>query len=152
MNDVDLSQYDEAYEEAEVPERDEFEEVPDGTYQVKVERVELKHSKIREDGGVTTGGNPMLKWQLRVLNPPYAGRMIFRHNMIMTAENIAWLKSDLVMCGLDLEKLSHLEARLSELLDVQLEVKKVTKGDFPNVYFNSRIDVDAKGKDDDLPF
>ena len=151
MSDVNLSEFDEAFDGAEVPNRDEFEEVPDGVYQVSVARVELKHSKVRDDGG---GGNPMLAWQLRILNPPYKDRMIFRHNVIRTGENIRWLKSDLITCGLSLEKLSHLEPRLNELLDVQLEVKKSSKGEFTNVYFNRRINIDSNGTppDDNLPF
>ncbi len=49
----DLSQWDEEYENAPVEEHD-FENVPDGKYQVVVDRVELTASK--------TSDKPMLKW------------------------------------------------------------------------------------------
>lgn len=131
---LDLAQFDDRYESAKVEERD-FEEPPDGKYQVIVDKVELTKSQ--------TTNHPMLKWQLKILGPQCAGRFLFRNNMIVTAENLKWLKSDLVMCGLVLQKLSDLPNRLAELLDVTLEVKKQTKGEYSNVYFQRRIQVDV---------
>ena len=77
---------------------------------------------------------------------------------------IRWLKNDLHICGLDLQKLSDLPANLERLLDVKLEVTKRTKGDNENVYFNRRLVLDegapgagggngqgGAGKDD-IPF
>ena len=52
---------------------------------------------------------------------------------------LKFVKTDLHICGLDLEKLSDLPRNLSKLLDVKLEVTKKTKGDNENIYFNSRI-------------
>ncbi len=81
-----------------------------------------------------------------------------------TRENIKWLKNDLHVCGLDLQKLSDLPANLDRLLDVKLEITKRTKGDNENVYFNRRIVLDDDagdagdahghgfGADDDIPF
>ena len=128
-NDIDLSKWDDEYESAEV-EPNKFDEVPDGKYQVKVEKVELARSQ---------NDNEMLKWQLRVLGPNHAGRMIFRNNMITSSENIKYLKNDLHTCGLVLAKLSELKNKLNDLLDVKIEVTKKTRGEFSNVYFNSRI-------------
>ena len=66
----------------------------------------------------------------------------------------AVLKTDLHTCGVDIEKLSDLPARLGDLLDVTLEVTKRTKGDSENIYFNRRIVVeDLPSEDDSLaPF
>ena len=138
--DIDLTQFDEDFAEAEVEERD-FEPIPDGKYQVNVERVELTRAQ--------TSGNPMLKWTLRIIAPRFRGRLLWRNNVMATRENIKWLKTDLHTCGLDLEK----------LIGVKLEVTKRTRGENENVYFNRRIvledggdDYDAAAKDALVPF
>jgi hypothetical protein len=117
---------------------------------VNVDRVELTTAK--------TSGNPMLKWHLRILAPRCEGRMLWRNNVMATRENIRWLKNDLHVCGLDLQKLSDLPAHLDQLLDVKLEVTKRAKGDSENVYFNRRIVMEdagapaaGPGEGDDLP-
>ncbi len=151
---VDLTQLDGDFADAPVEEKKEFEPVPDGKYQVNVEKVEITTAK--------TSGNPMLKWTLKILAPSYRGRLLWRNNVMATRENIKWLKNDLHVCGLDLQKLSDLPANLERLLDVKLEVTKRTKGDNENVYFNRRIVLDegagAEGEahggaaKDDIPF
>jgi hypothetical protein len=149
---VDLTQFDDAFADAPVEEK-EFEPIPDGKYQVNVEKVEITTAK--------TSGNPMLKWTLRILAPRFRGRLLWRNNVMATRENIKWLKNDLHVCGLDLQKLSDLPTHLERLLDVKLEVTKRTKGDSENVYFNRRIVLDeGAGGDnahvgstaDDIPF
>ena len=148
---VDLTQFDDDFAEAPIEER-QFDSVPDGKYQVNVERVEVTRAQ--------SSGNPMLKWMLRILAPRCQGRVLFRHNVMATRENLKWLKNDLHVCGLDLAKVSDLPDRLGELLDVKLEVTKRTKGENENVYFNRRIVLDgpapgaaAAGADfGDIPF
>lgn len=130
--DLDLARFDEEFKEAPVEER-KFEPVPDGKYQVNIEKVELAQSQA---------GNPMLKWTLRILGPKCAGRLLFRHNVMVTKENIKWLKGDLHLAGLPLEKLSDLPGRLEELLDAKLEVTKRTKGESETIYFNKKIVLD----------
>ena len=129
-SDIDLTQFDEEFAEAEVEDR-EFEPVPDGKYQVNVDQVELTRAQ--------TSGNPMLKWTLRIIAPRFAGRLLWRNNVMATRENIKWLKTDLHTCGLELEKLSELPNHLSRLLNVKLEVTKRTRGENENVYINRRI-------------
>jgi hypothetical protein len=152
---VDLSRFDEDFADAPVEEK-EFEPIPDGKYQVNVDKVEITTAR--------TSGNPMLKWTLRVLAPRCRGRLLWRNNVMATRENIRWLKNDLHVCGLELQKLSDLPAHLEELLDVTLEVTKRTKGDNENVYFNRRIvldpgaattgggDAQSSSAKDDIPF
>ncbi len=133
QDDLDLARFDADFAQAPIEER-EFEPLPDGKYQVNVEKVELTRAQ--------SSGNPMLKWTLRVLAPKFRGRLLWRNNVMATRENMKWLKNDLHVCGLDLEKLSDLPANLERLLDVKLEVTKRTKGDNENVYFNRRIVLD----------
>lgn len=150
---VDLTRFDTDFAEAPVEEK-EFDSIPDGKYQVNVDKVEITTAK--------TTGNPMLKWTLKILAPRFRGRLLWRNNVMASRENIRWLKTDLHTCGLDLDKLSELPANLERLLDVKLEVTKRTKGDSENIYFNRRIVMDASatnGSDghggdakDEIPF
>ena len=127
---IDLSQFDAPYREEQAEQRGDYESVPDGKYQVSVEKVEVTESR--------TSGNPMLKWTLRVIAPQCVNRLMWR-NSVITANTLKFVKTDLHICGLDLEKLSDLPKHLGKLLDVKLEVTKRTKGENENIYFNSRI-------------
>ena len=149
---MDLAQFDDDFVSADVEEKD-FEAVPDGKYQIKVDRVELTRSE--------TSGNPMLKWALKILGPTHKGRLLWRNNVIASKDNVKWLKQDLYTCGLQMDKLSDLPGKLETLLDVGLEVTKRTKNEFENIYFNRRIvlsDEDAAAPsaghdvDDMIPF
>lgn len=130
-NDVDLSQFDEEFTSAKEAERGA--NVPDGRYKVLVDRVEITKSKKTSQ--------PMLKWELRIVEGEHANRKLFRNNMLATKENFSWLKADLKVVQLNppLEKISDLPKRLNELLDVALEVQVKTKGENTNIYFQKRI-------------
>jgi len=138
-----LEEFDDAFDDAEVTNMD---DLPDGKYQVSVESVQLKESQ--------RSGNPMLEWALRILTGDFKGRMIWRNNMLLNPENIRFLKQDLYTCGMvDLQKLSHLPARLEELINIQLEItKKTTAKDdetYENYYFNKKIEIELE--EDDIP-
>ena len=130
---IDLAQFDDDLQSEETAERGDFETVPEGKYQVAVEKVELTQSST---------GNPKLKWPLRILAPRFANRFLWR-NSVFTANTLKYVKTDLHLCGLDLEKLSELPKHLGKLLEVKLEVTKKTKGDNENIYFNRRIETAA---------
>lgn len=130
---IDLAQFDDEFQSESPEERGDFESVPDGKYQVAVDKVELTQS---------SNGNPMLKWTLRILAPRLINRLIWR-NSVFTSNTLKYVKTDLHLCGLELERLSDLPKHLEQLLDVKLEVTKKTKGDSENVYFNRRIETVA---------
>jgi Protein of unknown function (DUF669) len=134
----DLASYEDVYGESDVTEED-YETVPDGKYQVIVERVELTR---------TLKGDPILKWELRILGPKHEGRRLWRNNVLGGPENIRWLKKDLYSCDLRLPRLSELPANLDRLLDIQLEVTKRTKGDYSSVYINRRVKAGAPNPSD----
>ena len=127
---IDLAAFDGTFQQEATEERGEFEGLPDGKYQVAIEKVELTQTQ--------STGNPVLKWTLRVLGPRFANRLLWR-NSVITNKTLRYLKTDLHLCGLDLDKLSDLPGRLAELLDVHLEVAKKTNGDYENVFFSRRI-------------
>jgi hypothetical protein len=127
---IDLAQFDDEFRGETPEDRGDFETVPDGKYQVTVEKVELTQSST---------GHPMLKWMLRIQGPTFANRCLWKNN-VFTPATLKFAKTDLHVCGLDLEKLSDLQNHLDKLLDVKLEVTKKTKGENTNVYFNRRIE------------
>ena len=129
---IDLAAFDGTFQQEATEERGEFEGLPDGKYQVVVEKVELTETQ--------STGNPVLKWTLRVLGPRFVNRLIWR-NSVITNKTLRYLKTDLHLCGLDLDKLSDLPGRLKELLDVHLEVAKKTNGDYENIYFSRQINI-----------
>jgi len=152
----DLEQFDEEFSGTQCDIDSGDDELPPGKYQMTTERVELQRS---------TKGNSMLVWRMRVLGPRDAGRKHWHRNMIMTKDNIKWLKHDLLVAGLDLGKLSDLPNRLGELCDVVLEVQLKKKGDMTNTFFNRRVRTPAAAggsgsgpaggtapADDDFPF
>ena len=144
---VDLSVFDGDFEGAEVKDRS---GPPDNTYQVCVDRFEIKKTK--------EGDKPMFCWGLRVLGPTHAGQFIWRNNVI-TQKSLPYIKTDLHTCGLKVTKLSEVPAHREELIGIKLQVtKKTTKTkkegkehENVNVYFNKRLadeDVATVGADD----
>ena len=125
----ELSQLSDPYRDADV-EKPQYEPVPDGTYQINVEKAELARAK--------SSGRLMLKWTLRILAPTHRNRMLWKNSVISRA-SLRWLKQDLYTCGLELEDITKLEASLHRLLDIKLEIKIVSKGENSNIYFNKRI-------------
>lgn len=149
-DEIDLARFDGDFAAAPVEEK-EFGDVPDGKYRVAVDRVEIATTKRSK--------TPALKWRLRILDGQYRWRILFRTSVLSSPQTIAWLKSDLHLCGVDLQKLSELPCELERLLDVELDITKRTKGDFENVYFNKRLDggsappsAPAGGGGDDIAF
>jgi len=125
---VDLSAFDEEYAQAEAPE---FEEVPDGKYQVRIEATRLAES---------TKGDPMIKWDLVVISGQHAGRHIFK-NSVITSASLPFVKGDLKLLGIELPKFSDLPSHLRRVLDKKLQVTKRTREEFTNVYFNRLLEI-----------
>jgi len=113
--------------------------VPDGHYHVQVAHVEITTTR--------TSGRPILKWQLRICGPAYYGCSLWKTSHLSTLATLRWLKHDLDLCGLELDKLSDLPGQLHRLLTVELDVTKRSQGEWENVYFNRRLHPDS-----DIPF
>jgi len=100
--------------------------VPDGAYSVHVQRVDVTRAQ--------TSGRPLIKWHLRILGPSSTGRHIWR-NLVLSAETFSWLKRDLKLCGVTVERLSDLPPRLEDLAGLELDVRVRTQNGFLDVYF-----------------
>ncbi|MBC8377351.1 MAG: DUF669 domain-containing protein [FCB group bacterium] len=143
LQDFDLESYDNQFDQAAEPE---FDEIPDGKYQVNVERAEITKAK--------TSGNPMLKWTLKIMGPNNINRLLWNYHILSNPTGQSWLKKDLKLCNVNLTKLSDLPKNLEYLLDAKLEITVRTRDGNQNIYFNRRLsdlDVQADGKDP-LPF
>jgi hypothetical protein len=120
--------------------------VPDGTYQVVVERVEMGTSQ--------SSGNPKITWTLRILGPSSVNRVLFKTNGV-SSNNLHIVKQELHTCGVDPEPFSELPKLLTRMEEVELEVTKKTRNGNSNIYFDRRLKdapAAAEGVDDDLPF
>lgn len=130
-DDNSMAHYETIFSEAETG-RPQYEQIPDGTYQVNIEQVEFTNSK--------TSGKPMVKWTLRILAPQYRGRLLWKH-AVFTDMGVRILKQDLCLCGLNVRSIAEMRENLHKLLDVKLEIRKTANGDFTNIYFNKRLDL-----------
>ena len=122
-----------------------YEEVPDGDYTVWTEKVTLRKSKA---------GNPMLSWQLRIMNGEHEGRCLFKNSMAATPKNIVYFVDDLQSAGMTEEYLETVDKLiyeddfgnlatdldLNKLLEQALAVRKSTNdGGFASVYLNDHL-------------
>lgn len=144
---VDLRPYDEAYANEVVSEQEPWNSIPDGRYEVRVDRVELTQSK--------SSGNPMLKWTLRILGATFENRLLWKYRAI-TENTLKYVKQDLCVCGLELPQFSALPSHLSALAGIELEITKISRGEDSNIIFNRRLGSVDQGDggvcDDDIPF
>jgi hypothetical protein len=141
-NQLDLAALDNAFAAAVAPRPNS--PVPDGRYHVAVVDVAL--------GTARRSGRPLLKWKLLIHDPTFRGRVLWKTSVLAGDASLRWLKHDLAVCGLDLLKLSDLPRFLDHLCDVELDVTKRTNGDWENVHFNRRLDLDPDRNGPTAPF
>lgn len=116
-----LSKFDEAYSTATVAKGTQpNSDVPDGEYTIVVENVTLRHS---------TTSTPTIVWSFRIRGGSDSGRLLQKVRPI-TERTIAWVKEDLLKCGLELDLFSDLANRLEELRGVGVTVLKRGDNDF----------------------
>ena len=129
--DIDLSAFDADFAAAEAPD---FEELPDGKYQVKIDKAVLTQTR--------SSGEPMIRWELVVISGPFEGRRIFK-NSVFTQAALPYIKGDFNRLNLEMSSLKELPARLREALDKTLEVTVKTKGENHNCFFNKPLNIPA---------
>lgn len=138
---IDLQEFDEAFATPPI----DMGEVADGTYTARISDVSLLRSKA---------GNPMVVWDLRIIGPESQGRHLKKRRAI-TDKTITFVREELETCGLTLNKMSELSGQLHRMIDLDLEVSKVTRNGDSNIYFKRRTDVASSPNelaDDELPF
>jgi len=144
--DIDLSRFDQPIPTENTPKqnRTQYSELPDGKYEVPIEDAELYKSP--------NSGNPVLKYTMRVLGPNYVHQLMWKRRGI-TEKTRDWVLDELRLCGLELEKFSDLKYHLHDLIGVELEVTRKTKGEDTTIFFNGPVgNANQQEEDDDLPF
>lgn len=139
---IDLSQFDPDYQRAELNNGQPGQDIPDGQYLVSVEEARL--------GRTQSTGKPMLSWTLRILGPTAQDRLLWKHRVI-SDKTLAWVKEELAVCGVVLEKFSDLPRRLPELRALEITVVKRTRDGRYDIYFQ-RGRRQAPEMDEELPF
>lgn len=120
--------------------------IPDGRYEVVIAEASLTKSQ--------RSGNPMIRYVLRITGSTFRDR-IFRKHSAITENTIRFVRKELEICGLQLERFADLKSRVHELEGVELEVVRVTKGEDTNIYFNRALSAHSQADgvaEDDLPF
>lgn len=148
---LSLEDFDAAFNEAEIQERDnsKSKNPPDGKYTTKIERAEFKTSK---------SGNPQFSIGLKIASGKHKGRFLFKNWMLSKdKDKLKYLKTDLAVLGVKLDKISSLQNKLEDLLNLHVNVTKKdqTGTDFYNVYINELVDApteDDEPASGDLPF
>ena len=127
---LDLAQFDDAFETAEVEER-EFEAVPDGKYQVNVDRVELTRAQ--------TSAIPYAQVDPAHSRADPQGPSALaqqRHGQQREHQNGSSRTSTPAGCSF---RSSPTCRATSSSFSTSLEVTKRTRGENENIYFNRRI-------------
>ena len=110
--------------------------VPDGRYHVDIESVVLKRSG---------GGDPMLEYTFVIVSEgPHQGRKVWYHRTI-TEKTLKWVKQELVVCGLNIARISEVAEHLPSLTKARLDITIRTKNEHRNIYFNRRLDLPEGG-------
>lgn len=126
-----LTQFNDSYNSAKVEERA---GVPDGKYNARIDRVEVKQTKT---------GKPMVAWQLVIMGGPHDGRRVFK-NSVVQDNTVQYLKQDLSVCGFtgDLDSLDTTTGA-AQLLDRVVAITVKTNGENSNTYINRLVSATA---------
>lgn len=141
---IDLSAFDDDYARAEVrsPEP-QAASVPDGFYDVRIEEARL--------GRTARTNNPMIVWRLRVLGPTHEGAPLTKTRVI-TQKTLPFLKEDLELLGVRLERLSGLESHLNRTVHQTVRIsKKLSASGWADIYFVKPLAHAAAGGGDGFP-
>jgi hypothetical protein len=133
---TDLSHLDQLLVGTAPAESKSFESVPNGKYQVFVDKAYVNKSEKT--------GNDQLIWELVILAGPYKKRRLFHRNTLLTQDNVRWLLHDLQVAGVPpITTMNELHDRVKALLDVVLEVsvrnKQLDDSSVANIYLNKRL-------------
>lgn len=125
---IDLSAFEESYARASTARAEApAATVPDGVYDARIEEARLTRTPRT--------GNPMVVWRLRILGPTHHGATLTK-NRIITEKTLAFLKEDLELIGIELDRLSDLEVHLERSVDRELRiVKKTGNTGWNDIYF-----------------
>ena len=115
-----LSKFDELYSAATVAEgmpSSSSSDIPDGEYATVIEDIALTHN---------SPSAPAIVWTFRIRGGSHSDRLLRKVRPI-TERTVAWVKEDLIKCGLKLDAFSDLPNRIEELRGLSVRVAKRTR-------------------------
>jgi hypothetical protein len=144
MTIIRLDDLDESYAEAEEVD---FSPLPDGSYQCKLDEIEIQ---------LSAKGDRLLKWTFIPRNPKYKKRKVWKYQ-VLKVDNMPFIKSDFGRLGIKMDRISDLPDKLEQFLDMMVELKLQTKTYQGREIQNVNIVKLITGADDvtpyeDLPF
>jgi hypothetical protein len=138
---VDLSKFNETWASATPPDPGNAERLPDGTYQVVVENLEVTTTK---------SGRDCVLWTLKVTGPRHAGRKVWHRDFLDQQERqeqlraLGYLKKNLALFGVHCERFEDLPAHFAGVVGQAVEVAlKTNQRDYQNAYFNRLVSAPA---------
>ena len=134
-------------------ERNRTNNVPDGNYQAKLDV--LRFDKLKSE----KSNELVLRWEFIIVLGDYQGQKLQMTSFTRSIENIRWIKTDLLTCGLDTagipssELPDHFPALLDRIIEVSVKRKFGNDGkEHFNIFLN-RLVLDSNGVPDiDDPF
>lgn len=106
--------------------------LPDGIYQVLLDSTLIDESK--------EGGKVLWKITFKVLTGQHAGRLIFYTNVLNDPDRLQYVKQDCYRLGFPIARLSDLPRQFEQMLDLKVEVRLKTNGEYQNCYIQKRLD------------
>lgn len=132
----ELEKFSKVWDETTLGESKKF---PPGRYTVKVSNAQKKISKKDQK---------MVEWDLIIIGGEYDGDIIKRWNMLNEEKKAAYLKRDMLRCGINVGKFNDLEKDLNKLIGLELEIDLEDNFSGGTLYTN----VNIVRKLEDLPF
>lgn len=131
-----LAAMEKAWQQADPPkgdgEKKEYEPLPDGEYQARIELFDFHESK--KDGSLS------LRTQFEVLGPTREGARVSTFHDLEKPERLKWTRLHLEALGINVHSLEELESALPRALDkvcdLALKSKQVGDKTYQNVYLN----------------
>lgn len=135
-----LAAMENAWKQADAPKSDsekkEYEPLPDGEYQGRVELFDFHESK--KDGSLS------LRTQFEILGPVREGARVSTFHDLEKPERLKWTRLHLEALGINVHSLEELESALPSALDkvadLALKSKQVGDKTYQNVYVNRVLD------------
>lgn len=140
----ELKQYEKAWQQASA--ESDFEDLPDGKYQVKIEVARFENSK--------NSGRLQLAYEFTVVAPEKTeGRKHWHYRGLEDEINVGYMKRELKTCGVDVDSIpitqvqNHLPNIIGSILEITIKTKKTNRGEFRNTYFNKLLQKPGGGDD-----
>lgn len=157
MDDKDTEEYMKALDESHNPasvEDDGFTKLPDGEYQIRLDKLYINRSKK---------GRMQTVWEFEVISGSHSFRKIMKFSGMDTAAGLDFLTRDLRKVGIENFKWSDVQTQFSKPLDklflLQLVTKEKNEQSYQSIYILKSLNQDEvmvsktlQNADDEIPF